>query len=73
MQHKSFAILIVYDNNCVSGLDGPDILKKSNEMPYANGDVAGAVANSAGLQPFQIEFIKNMIDDSMDEFRWARQ
>ncbi|XP_031562509.1 protein NEDD1-like [Actinia tenebrosa] len=53
------------------GLDGPGIVKKSNEMPYTNGDVAGAVANNAGLQPFQIEFIKNMIDDSMDEFRVA--
>ena len=52
-----------------TGLDAPDILKKGNNIVYANGDAAAY--NNAGLQPFQIEFIKNMIDESMDEFRYS--
>lgn len=34
-------------------------------------DMAGAAANSAGMLPFQVQFIKNLIDESLDEFRVA--
>ena len=32
-------------------------------------DVGTSVAN-AGLLPFQVQFIKNLIDESLDEFRY---
>ena len=34
-------------------------------------DVAGAVGN-AGMLPFQVQFIKNLIDESLDEFRYEQ-
>lgn len=35
-------------------------------------DVAGAVGN-AGMLPFQVQFIKNLIDESLDEFRYVQK
>lgn len=32
-------------------------------------DLVGAVGNT-GMLPFQVEFIKNLIDESLDEFRY---
>ncbi|XP_048585138.1 protein NEDD1 [Nematostella vectensis] len=61
-------------------LDGPDILRTNLSQPtstLANGPTNTSPPQmvtqqaSGGLQPFQVEFIKNMIDDSMDEFRVA--
>ena len=31
--------------------------------------VADEAASNAGLLPFQVQFIKNLIDESLDEFR----
>ncbi|KAK2571437.1 Protein NEDD1 [Acropora cervicornis] len=35
------------------------------------GDTAGATGNAVGMLPFQVEFMKNLIDESLDEFRVA--
>lgn len=32
-------------------------------------DEAASTASNAGLLPFQVQFIKNLIDESLDEFR----
>ncbi|XP_020615589.1 protein NEDD1-like [Orbicella faveolata] len=34
-------------------------------------DEAASTASNAGLLPFQVQFIKNLIDESLDEFRMA--
>ena len=36
----------------------------------ADTAASGVTAQSAGLQPFQVQFIKNMIEDSLDEFKY---
>jgi len=33
-------------------------------------DGAGSTTSSAGVLPFQVQFIKNLIDESLDEFRY---
>lgn len=33
-------------------------------------DEAASTASNAGLLPFQVQFIKNLIDESLDEFRY---
>lgn len=33
-------------------------------------DVGAIGASNAGLLPFQVQFIKNLIDESLDEFRY---
>lgn len=35
--------------------------------PVADG--AASITSNAGLLPFQVQFIKNLIDESLDEFR----
>ncbi|KAL9959961.1 hypothetical protein ACROYT_G033343 [Oculina patagonica] len=37
--------------------------------PVADG--AASITSNAGLLPFQVQFIKNLIDESLDEFRMA--
>ena len=37
--------------------------------PAGSRDVGQGAASGAVLQPFQIQFIKNMIDDSLEEFK----
>lgn len=36
-------------------------------------DEAARTASNAGLLPFQVQFIKNLIDESLDEFRYERR
>ena len=36
-------------------------------------DEAARAASNAGLLPFQVQFIKNLIDESLDEFRYERR
>lgn len=36
------------------------------------GDTAGATGNAVGMLPFQVEFMKNLIDESLDEFRYRQ-
>ena len=43
----------------------------SGAVGMATPDVAGA-AGSAGMLPFQVQFIKNLIDESLDEFRYEK-
>ena len=33
---------------------------------------AASTASNAALSPFQVQFIKNLIDESLDEFRYKR-
>lgn len=35
-------------------------------------DEAGASSDTAGMLPFQVQFIKNLIDESLDEFRYKK-
>ena len=35
-------------------------------------DEAGASIDTAGMLPFQVQFIKNLIDESLDEFRYKK-
>ena len=35
-------------------------------------DEAGAPSDTAGMLPFQVQFIKNLIDESLDEFRYKK-
>ena len=35
-------------------------------------DEAASTTSSAGVLPFQVQFIKNLIDESLDEFRYER-
>ena len=34
--------------------------------------VGGGTNNAAGMLPFQVQFIKNLIDESLDEFRYEK-
>ena len=42
-------------------------VQNGNVATVSSGAEGGAVA---ALQPFQVEFIRNMIEDSLDELRW---
>ena len=42
------------------------VTRAADTVPSASG----VTAESAGLQPFQVQFIKNMIEDSLDEFKY---
>ena len=35
------------------------------------GASGGASSEAAGLAPFQVQFIKNMIEDSLEEFKYV--
>ena len=35
-------------------------------------DEADASSDTAGMLPFQVQFIKNLIDESLDEFRYKK-
>ena len=35
-------------------------------------DEAGTSSDTAGMLPFQVQFIKNLIDESLDEFRYKK-
>ena len=35
-------------------------------------DEAVASSDTAGMLPFQVQFIKNLIDESLDEFRYKK-
>lgn len=35
----------------------------------SGADGAASITSNAGMLPFQVQFIKNLIDESLDEFR----